>query len=281
MMKPRNLSALLALGALTALPACSMFGGDSHGSSQYSQSTAPASYGTPATASAATGTSGTVAPVSAGMIRKVQTALQQNNDYRGHVDGVWGPMTESGVRKWQQAHNLTTTGEIDMATLQSMNISSDNQANAQSGQTNDNRPATPPISPAAIRPTAIRITTPARTIIRTAAPIATTTRCRRTRRIRRTRAPPAGRPTATTTRRRTPTPRTTPAPTRRTEDATWHVLGAVPRGHGCPHTPLTRRADQGLERLCSVRRNPLDPDQCHGASLWLSGPQRPVRLEMP
>jgi peptidoglycan hydrolase-like protein with peptidoglycan-binding domain len=138
MMKPRNLSALLALGALTALPACSMFGGDSHGSSQYSQSTAPASYGTPATASAATGTSGTVAPVSAGMIRKVQAALRQNNDYRGNVDGVWGPMTESGVRKWQQAHNLTTTGEIDMATLQSMNISSDNQANAQSGQTNDN-----------------------------------------------------------------------------------------------------------------------------------------------
>lgn len=138
MMKARNLSALLALGALTALPACSMFGEDSHGSSQYSQSTAPASYGTPATASAATATSGTVAPVSAGMIRKVQTALQQNNDYRGHVDGVWGPMTESGVRKWQQAHNLTTTGEIDMATLQSMNISSDNQANAQSGQTNDN-----------------------------------------------------------------------------------------------------------------------------------------------
>jgi hypothetical protein len=143
MMKPRNLGALLALGALTALPACSMFGGGSNSSgSQYSQnSAAPNSYGAPgsyATASAATGTSGTVAPVSADMIRKVQSTLQQNGDYKGRVDGVWGPQTESGVRTWQQGHNLTSSGEIDMATLQSMNISNDSQADNQSGPTNTN-----------------------------------------------------------------------------------------------------------------------------------------------
>lgn len=137
MVKPRNLGAVLALGALAVLPACSMFGGDSSDrSGQYSQSNAatpPASYGM---ASASTGTSGTVAPVSPDMIRKVQTTLQQNNDYRGQVDGVWGPMTESGVRTWQQAHNLNNSGEIDMATLQSMNISAGNQADNQAGQTN-------------------------------------------------------------------------------------------------------------------------------------------------
>jgi peptidoglycan hydrolase-like protein with peptidoglycan-binding domain len=139
-MKTRNLGAMLALGALTALPACSMFGGGSSnsGSSQYSQSTTaapPASYGANI-ASNATGTSGTVAPVSPDMIRKVQETLRHNNDYAGHVDGVWGPMTENGVRTWQQAHNLNTSGEIDMATLQSMNISGDNQA--------DNTAATQP-----------------------------------------------------------------------------------------------------------------------------------------
>jgi peptidoglycan hydrolase-like protein with peptidoglycan-binding domain len=149
MIKVRNLGAMLALGALTALPACSMFGGGSSnsGSSQYSQGT-PASYGTPI-ASNATGTSGTVAPVSPGMIRNVQTTLQQNNDYKGQIDGVWGPMTEAGVRTWQQQHNLNTNGEIDMATLQSMNISADNQANNaaatqptgnQNYSTNPNRP---------------------------------------------------------------------------------------------------------------------------------------------
>ncbi len=153
MIKARNFGALLALGALTALPACSMFGGDksaSNSSAQYSQaSTAPASN---TVASNAAGTSGTVAPVSPGMIRRVQTTLQQNGDYNGRVDGVWGPQTENGVRTWQQAHNLSSNGEIDMATLQSMNISADSsQADNQASQSNANttnnaanQPANPP-----------------------------------------------------------------------------------------------------------------------------------------
>jgi len=124
MMKPRNLGALVALGALTALPACSMFGGGSSGS-QYSSATPPPSYAAQAnenTATNAATANQTVAPVSRGMIRKVQTALKQNNDYSGAIDGIWGPMTESGVRNWQQAHSLNASGEIDEATLQSMNI---------------------------------------------------------------------------------------------------------------------------------------------------------------
>lgn len=146
MMKTRNLGAMVALGALAALPACSMFGG---GSSQSSESSAtppgayatpPASYGTPGTQ---VGTSGTVAPVSPAMIRSVQTTLQQNGDYRGGVDGIWGPMTESGVRTWQQAHNLNANGEIDVATLQSMNIPAGSQTSNQPGQT-DGSAATQP-----------------------------------------------------------------------------------------------------------------------------------------
>ena len=78
------------------------------------------------------------------MIRHVQTTLKQNGDYRGRVDGVWGPMTESGVRTWQQAHNLSTNGEIDTATLQSMNIPTSSQANNQPGQTNNSAAATQP-----------------------------------------------------------------------------------------------------------------------------------------
>jgi peptidoglycan DL-endopeptidase LytE len=137
-MKTRNLAAVLALGALTALPACSSGGGSSTGSySQSSTVTPPGSYGTASSASS-TGTSGNVAPVSPDMIRQVQTTLKQNGDYKARVDGVWGPMTESGVRTWQQAHNLTTNGEIDTATLQSMNIPTGSQANNQPGQTNNN-----------------------------------------------------------------------------------------------------------------------------------------------
>ena len=68
------------------------------------------------------------------MIREVQSTLRQNGDYSGGVDGVWGPMTESGVRKWQQAHNMGPTGEIDVATLQSMNLPAGNQGQANATQ---------------------------------------------------------------------------------------------------------------------------------------------------
>ena len=108
-MKARNLGALLALGALTALPACSMFGGDrsaSNSSSQYSQSnTAPASN---TIASNAAGTSGTVAPVSSGMIRKVQTTLQQNGDYKAQVN--WGDNTH-----WYTNASLAANGSVIVA----------------------------------------------------------------------------------------------------------------------------------------------------------------------
>ena len=89
-----------------------------------------------------TGQDQTVAPVTRGMVRKVQTTLQQNDDYSGQVDGVWGPMTEAGLRKWQQAHNLNANGEIDVATLQAMNIqpgSPNGQANNGAYDSNGNR----------------------------------------------------------------------------------------------------------------------------------------------
>ena len=136
MMKSRNLGALVALGALTALPACSMFGGSSAGSSgQYSQNiaTPPNSYPAPASDAMGTGQDQTVAPVTRGMVRNVQTTLKQNGDYSSQVDGVWGPMTEAGLRKWQQAHNLNANGEIDVATLQSMNI----QPGSENGEANN------------------------------------------------------------------------------------------------------------------------------------------------
>jgi peptidoglycan hydrolase-like protein with peptidoglycan-binding domain len=136
MMKARNLGAILALGALTALPACSQH------STQSSTGTAPSSYST--ASNSMTGTSGTVAPVSPDMIRQVQTRLKQDSDYKGRVDGFWGPMTESAVRTWQHAHNLNTSGEIDVATLQSMDIAVGSQANSQSGQTNSSTAATQP-----------------------------------------------------------------------------------------------------------------------------------------
>ena len=141
MIKARDLGAIVCLGALAVLPGCSMFGGG-HSSSvggggAYNQSyNSGGAYNTASTAP-------TPPPSSSGSeqsvmtpetIRDVQTTLQQNHLYSGRIDGVWGPMTERGVRRWQQNHNMNATGELDMATLQSMNIGAGNNQHGNNGQ---------------------------------------------------------------------------------------------------------------------------------------------------
>ncbi|HEY1933512.1 MAG TPA: peptidoglycan-binding domain-containing protein [Acetobacteraceae bacterium] len=133
MLKARTLGTIVALGALAALPACSMFGGGGS-SSQYGQS----SYASPASQTASAPQPGTTtttqAAITPHMIRDVQGNLKQANLYQGRLDGVWGPMTQNGLRQWQQQHNMNATGQLDMATLQAMNITADN--NQQAGQQN-------------------------------------------------------------------------------------------------------------------------------------------------
>lgn len=119
MIKFRNVAALLALSSVAALPACSMFGGNN--SSQQSRTSASQS---PA--------------VSQAMVQQVQTRLQQAGTYSGHIDGLWGPGTEAAVRSYQQQHNLNATGQLDSATLASLDL----------GGTNQTLGSTPPVEAA-------------------------------------------------------------------------------------------------------------------------------------
>ncbi len=93
-------AALLAFGSLAALPACTT--------------------NTPSrTYSAAPATSPELSP---GMVRQVQTALQQQGLYNGAIDGIWGPQTQSAVRSFQQSHALTPTGQLGSSTLAALNL---------------------------------------------------------------------------------------------------------------------------------------------------------------
>jgi peptidoglycan hydrolase-like protein with peptidoglycan-binding domain len=103
MMKMRNLPVLLVLGSVAVLPACSMFGDHGGGQATYTIPQPPG--------------------VSAATIQHVQTKLQQEGDYNGAIDGIWGPSTVDGVRAYQQHHNLPVTGQLDMATMSAMNDS--------------------------------------------------------------------------------------------------------------------------------------------------------------
>jgi len=62
------------------------------------------------------------AGVPSGDVQKVQLILQEQGTYTGSVDGLLGPATREAVRSYQQAHNLPSSGELDRATLASMNV---------------------------------------------------------------------------------------------------------------------------------------------------------------
>lgn len=127
MIQARTFGALLALGALTALPGCSMFGGGSGGgqSSQAatSQYTAPASSRTAEAREQAQREQ----PITKAMIRKVQANLKRDGLYRGHIDGVWGPKSEQAARQFQEQNQMNPTGKIDLPMLQAMNLGSGNE----------------------------------------------------------------------------------------------------------------------------------------------------------
>jgi hypothetical protein len=106
----------IAVGLLAGLGACSnMMGG---GSSRDTTAVAAAP------------------PVAPDMVRQVQSKLRDGGYYKqGAVDGVWGAGTEASVRSFQRDHSLGSSGQLDMPTLQALNLTSGPTAN-----TNPNPP---------------------------------------------------------------------------------------------------------------------------------------------
>ncbi len=126
-----------ALGLLVGLGACSnMMGGSA-----------------PAPRPIAAATQPTVSP---DLVRQVQSKLHDDGYYKqGPVDGVWGAGTESAVRSFQRDHNLGSSGQLDVPTLQAMNLSggtqvgsSDRPPPADSTPTQPMRTDQTPTSPA-------------------------------------------------------------------------------------------------------------------------------------
>lgn len=111
----------VALGLLIGLGACSNMMG---GSGSAPRATAAA-------------TQPTVAP---DMVRQVQLKLRDDGYYKlDNIDGVWGSGTEAAVRSFQRDHNLIGSGQLDVPTLQAMNLPGGTQANTHSGPSD--RPA--------------------------------------------------------------------------------------------------------------------------------------------
>lgn len=57
-------------------------------------------------------------------IKDIQTALNEAGYTPGPVDGVVGPLTRKGIKEFQKARKLPTTGHIDGKTLRQLKVHS-------------------------------------------------------------------------------------------------------------------------------------------------------------
>ena len=134
MIKVRDFAAIMALGALAALPGCSMFGGGNESQPAATAAAAPAPAPAPAPVPAPpAGSSAEENQASHATVRQVQQVLTQKHMYSGRPDGIWGPRTRRGLIAFQHANNLNASGDLDDATLQAMNITPAGGGSASGG----------------------------------------------------------------------------------------------------------------------------------------------------
>lgn len=131
----RQISKYAACLTLVGLAACSSMG--MGGGNQYSSRTvAPAP-----------------APVSSDTIKQVQATLQRDGYYRnGAVDGLWGAGTEGAVQAFQKDHSLTQNGQLDVPTMQAMNLTGGNPPPAPTSADNTSPNNPPQNAPAVSNP---------------------------------------------------------------------------------------------------------------------------------
>lgn len=112
----------IAIGALAVLGAClNSMGGGSNAAKP------AAAAGSNPVRPAAMAAQPKVAP---NMVKQVQSKLRDDGYYKkGAVDGVWGAGTESAVRSFQRDHNLGSSGQLDIPTLQALDVTNASATN--------------------------------------------------------------------------------------------------------------------------------------------------------
>lgn len=61
-------------------------------------------------------------------VRNVQQRLRVLGFYRGGVDGLWGPGTQTAIERFQQSRGLQSTGQLNPTTLTAMGLDPNNPA---------------------------------------------------------------------------------------------------------------------------------------------------------
>ena len=66
------------------------------------------------------------------VVKQAQQALKEKGIDAGPVDGQWGPLTQQGVKQFQQQNQIQATGQLDQQTLASLGIEQSASAGAGS-----------------------------------------------------------------------------------------------------------------------------------------------------
>ena len=57
-----------------------------------------------------------VQPLPSAAVQAVQDRLRQAGSYTGRIDGIWGADSEAALERFQQAHQLQVTGQLNQST---------------------------------------------------------------------------------------------------------------------------------------------------------------------
>lgn len=66
------------------------------------------------------------------VVKQVQQELKQQGFDAGPVDGQWGPLTQQGVKKFQESKNIRASGQLDEQTLSALGIQEQSSATGSS-----------------------------------------------------------------------------------------------------------------------------------------------------
>jgi peptidoglycan hydrolase-like protein with peptidoglycan-binding domain len=64
-------------------------------------------------------------PLAPQAVQVVQQALQQQGAYSGRIDGAWGTDSQAALERFQQAHGLQVTGQLNQATAATLGLAPD------------------------------------------------------------------------------------------------------------------------------------------------------------
>jgi peptidoglycan hydrolase-like protein with peptidoglycan-binding domain len=63
-----------------------------------------------------------VQPLPSPAVQTVQDRLRQSGVYAGRIDGIWGVDSEAALERFQQAHQLQVTGQLNQATAATLGL---------------------------------------------------------------------------------------------------------------------------------------------------------------